>query len=82
MEDRSVQALSGLANKERMAPEPYSFLPASDPLSDDTAKRWTEILADAEKAEVNPDELGIARPPAIPESSPEPPTGGMVARSD
>ena len=100
------------ANKQRMPPEPYSFLPASDPLPDDppdpptagwwkdplssndvtqryfdgttwtpyvcvrTAKRWTEIFADAVNTEVNPDELGIARPPAIPDSSPEPPTVG------
>ena len=100
------------ANKERMAPEPYSFLPASDALPDDppdpptagwwkdplssnevtqryfdgtvwtpyvcvrTAKSWTEIFPDGVNAEVNPDDIGIVRPPAIPASSPEPPTEG------
>lgn len=39
-------------------------------------KSWTRIFPDRINTEVDPDALGIPRPPAVPDSSPEPPTKG------
>jgi hypothetical protein len=39
-------------------------------------KSWTKIFSDGVNTEVDPDELGIARPPIVPEPPPEPPTVG------
>src|SRR5437763_9120144 len=96
----------------KMAPEPYSFLPAprsalidppdsltegwwNDPLGSDngyqryydgsqwtpyvrghTPRGWTQIFPDRVNTEVDPDVLGIPRPPAVPDPAPEPPTAG------
>ena len=104
--------LQAWANREEMAPEPYSFLPAidpwpsdppdppvagwwTDPLSSDdvtqryydgtrwtpyvslrTAQRWTQILEDRVNEEIDPETLGIPRPPALPHPPPQPPTAG------
>lgn len=41
-----------------------------------STKNWTKIFPDGVNTEVDPDALGIPRPPAVPEPSPEPPTTG------
>jgi len=107
--DRSREVNEG---PRKMAPEPYSFLPAPknvlidptdpptegwwrDPLSSTgvyqryydgeqwtayvrsrTPRNWTQIFPDAVNAEVDPDAIGIPRPPAVPEPPLEPPTVG------
>jgi hypothetical protein len=97
---------------QKMAPEPYSFLPAprstlidpSDPPTEGwwrdpldstegyqryydgeqwtqyvrsrTTRSWTQIFRDRINKEVDPDALGIPRPPVVPEPPPEPPIAG------
>jgi hypothetical protein len=104
-----LKRLRDWASEERMAPEPYSFLPAPDTLPSDppdpptagwwkdplssnevtqryfdgtiwtpfilvrTAKSWTQIFPDGVNTQVDPDALGIPRPPANPEPAPDPP---------
>jgi hypothetical protein len=41
-----------------------------------TVKSWTQIFPDRINAKVDPEALGIARPPAVPDPPPEPPTTG------
>ncbi len=41
-----------------------------------TARNWTDILQDRVNTEVDPEALGIPRPPMVPEPPPEPPTVG------
>lgn len=107
-----LKRLRDWANEERMAPEPYSFLPApgtlpsdppdppttgwwKDPLSSNdvtqryfdgttwtpyilvrTARSWTQIFPDGVNTQVDPDALGIPRPPGEPDVPPDPPTVG------
>ena len=107
-----LKRLREWANEDRMATEPYSFLPAPDTLPSDppdpptagwwkdplssnevtqryydgttwtpyilvrTAKSWTQIFPDGVNTEVDPDALGIPRPPIEPEVPADPPTVG------
>jgi hypothetical protein len=41
-----------------------------------SSKRWTDIFPDEVNTEVDPEALGIPRPPASPEPPPEPPAAG------
>ena len=106
------QSHDGDQHPPKMAPEPYSFLPApkhiisdpsdppeegwwNDPLSSNnatqryydganwtpyicgrTARNWTDIFPDRVNTEVDPEALGIPRPPTVPEPPPDPPFAG------